>query len=116
MRELVGALWNAGWRKCIIVGQAESGFMQKLASQPWCVAQSEGSLILASNGLPDGPELVWLERPEDLNARYVDQSIAGNERIYLVPNGCADPRNPGSALTERKPVRQVTEILNRIGQ
>jgi len=116
LRELLDALWNAGWRKCIVVGQVDDTFIEHLSIQPWCVAQGTDSRILAANGLPDGPELVWIGQSTHLLPNHVEQSVPGCERIYLIPHGCDDPRNPGSALIERRAVRQIHEILNWISQ
>jgi ATP-dependent DNA helicase RecQ len=116
VKELVSKLWKSGIRKCIIVGEVDSDFIKELANQPWCVAQSDVPFILIANGLPDGPELVWIERSAYLSARDIDQIVLENERIYLLPHRCEDPRNPGAPLSERKAVYTVSEILNRIEQ
>jgi len=116
VKELVSLLWKSGVRKCIIVGEKDPDFIKELANQPWCVAQSDVPFILIANGLPEGPELVWIERSTYLSARDIDQIVLKNERIYLLPYRCEDPRNPGATLSERKVVYTVSEILNRIEQ
>ena len=114
LRELIDALWSSGWRKCIIVGQADRDFIEHLSMTPWSVAQDENPRVLAAKGLPDGPELVWITDSMNLRPFHVIQDVQNCERMYLIPHGCEDPRYPGSAMRDRKTVRQVSEILESI--
>jgi ATP-dependent DNA helicase RecQ len=104
LKEVVDALWTAGLRKCIVLGDAPEILHEALSSKPWCVAASHTDKVLTSNGLPSGPELVWVAKTCMPSAHHLNPTTAGDERIFLFPKDPADPANPGRPLAERFPL------------
>jgi superfamily II DNA/RNA helicase len=116
LKQLFEALWRSGWRKCVIIGQLPEALRKLLESVPWCVATGVDARVLASNGLPPGPEIVWV----DANASLEPEQLAGQplaeERLFLVSRDLEDPVYPGHALCERRVMASVDMALHWIDQ
>lgn len=104
IKELVDALWIAGIRKCIVLGDAPEILIESLSSKPWCVAVNNNENVLTSNGLPAGPEFVWVAKTCMPKAHHFNEMTVGNERIFLLPKDPGDPANPGRLLSDRYPL------------
>lgn len=113
LKDMVNALWDAGLRKCIVVGNIPQTFQEAIESRPWCVAHGQNDKVLGSNGLPPGPELVWIAEGGILiGSHHFNPLQEDNERIVLLPPNPSDPANPSRLLAERLPVLPFDKFYN----
>ncbi len=110
LKELVDDLWSAGLRKCVILGDAPEILNELLSSKPWCVAKSQTEKVLTSNGLPSGPEFVWVASTCMPGAHHLVAIAEGNERIFIFPKASVDPADPGRLLSERYPLLPINKF------
>jgi ATP-dependent DNA helicase RecQ len=101
LKEMIEGLWNDGLRKCIVIGALPTAARAVLSECPWCVAQGKDRQILSSNGLPPGPELIWVADDAMLGEHDLQPREAGTERIYILPFSPSDPSRAGRSLADR---------------
>lgn len=104
LKEILDALWELGLRKFIVIGSPSKFLHDLLANKPWCVAFSKNDKIISSNGLPPGPEIIWVENGYMLKAHHLNSLPVGEERIFLLPQDFNDPANPDRILADRFPL------------
>ncbi|HEX8603332.1 MAG TPA: helicase-related protein, partial [Pseudoduganella sp.] len=98
VRELMHGLWDDGIRNCIVIGTVPEAVAATLAERPWCTAQSNDSRLLSSNGLPPGPAVVWVGAGSAVPEHHFAACEAGQERLFLLPTGLANPDRPGHTI------------------
>ena len=102
LKELINGLWDAGVRKCILLGKAPGILYEQLSERPWCVNSSLiDHKVITSNGLPLGPVLIWSTRDCMPAAHHFESQQEGGERIFILPPEPDDPANPGRNLNQR---------------
>ena len=114
LKETVDRLWDCGMRKFILIGMAPPVLWDSLSSRPWCVVQKQSETILSSNGLPPGPECVWVANNCDLGADKFSQMESGGERIFFLPKEFQDPGNPGFLFRERRMLFDLDDFNDRL--
>lgn len=98
---LINELWQAGLRKCLVLGEVPPFLRDLLAQRPWCVASGTSPQLLSSNGLPPGPDLVWIAPEHSLPGHHLGLRSGGRERIFLLPKHFEDPERPGRLFSDR---------------
>lgn len=101
MTETMEALWSDGLRKFIVLGDAPDSVSAQLAAHHWSVAKGGTRNILSSNGLPAGPEIVWVGTGVALAQHDLAPRSPDAARIYFVPTGTFDPGRPERPLADR---------------
>lgn len=116
LRQLVEALWRAGLRKFVVIGDAPAALDEALAQQPWCVAAGGQGRVISGSGLPLGPVAVWLGPGASLPASQLADLATAPPRLITVPADIGDPRYPGHALAERVHVTALEALLEELSQ
>jgi superfamily II DNA or RNA helicase len=101
LAETLNRLWDFGLRKCIVIGKAPEILEEILESKPWCVVFGEKDTIISSNGLPPGPELIWIGNDTQISGHHLNGGSKGEERIFLVEQNLSDPLNSNRLLSDR---------------
>ena len=105
--------WDTGVHKCIIIGNFRKEIREILKEKAWCVLNNSKAYILSGNGLPPGPEIIWIESSAKL-AEYHLNNNNGTNRIFFIPHSFEDPSNPGDLFSERHPVIKYENFIKRI--
>lgn len=116
LRETIQRLWQAGVRKCVVIGAVPDPLQEALCERPWCVVAAADDRVLGSNGLPPGPEIVWVAAGYEIHRHHLGPRGEGNERILVLSPLQKDLENPGSLLSERIPLLSFNTLHDRILQ
>ncbi|SAK87929.1 ATP-dependent DNA helicase RecQ [Caballeronia glebae] len=114
LKDLIGSLWEAGLRKCFVLGEVPSLLRGALTQRPWCVASGDDPRLLSGNSLPPGPDLVWVAPGQAPLGHHLGPRPVGRERIYLLPDGLDDPERPGRPLADRLSLLTVQHVLKSL--
>lgn len=112
--EFMQSLWDDGIRKCLVIGSAPEPVLRALASQPWCTLQSDETMILTSNGLPPGPTVVWVGSGVAIPEHHFYPRKAGEERLFIIPAGLANPNRPGCLIGDTFPIATFNSIYESL--
>lgn len=116
LREMVQRIWQAGVRKCLVVGELPDYLADALAERPWCISVADNDRVLSSNGLPPGPEFVWVSPEYNIRRHHLTPRSAGNERIFVLSPQQKDLNNPGDLLWERMASLSIHTFQDRLVQ
>lgn len=114
LKNLVNGLWEAGLRKCLVLGEVPPLLREVLAQKPWCVASGSDPRLLSSNGLPPGPDLVWIALGHAPPGHHLGPRSPGRERIYLFPGRLEDPERPGRPMSDRVSPLTIQHVLKSL--
>ena len=112
--EFMDALWRHGLRKFILLGEGTARVRDALESRPWCVAAGRESSLLEANGLPPGPDAVWISDLDSMPLSQFAPRPKGRERVLVAPEDIADPRYSGSTVSERMIPTRFEDLLERL--
>ena len=114
LAEIFDSLWRIGLRKCIVLGEAPQVLYDSLSSRPWCVVGGQTERILSSNGLPPGPEVVWIGKASMPSLDHFCPMETGQERIFLLPREPVDPSNPTVSLGDKYSLLPLSNFHDRL--
>lgn len=112
--EFMQSLWDDGIRKCLVIGSAPEPVLRALAAQPWCTVQSDNTMLLSSNGLPPGPTVVWVGAGVAVPEHYFSPREAGEERLFIIPAGLANPNRPGRLIGDTFPIATFNSLYESL--
>lgn len=114
MRELMNGLWDDGIRKCFAIGEIPEALAKVLAERPWCTAQSNQARVLSSNGFPPGPAIIWVSVDSFIPEHHFSPQVAGQERLFLIPSGLANPDRPGRMISDLFPTSTFNSLYESL--
>lgn len=114
LAEFIQGLWDDGIRKCLVIGDAPAPVMRALAERPWCTVEGRNAMLLTSNGLPPGPALVWVGAGIAIPEHHFAPREAGQERLFIIPAGLANPNRPGRLLGDTYPIATFNSLCESL--
>ena len=87
----------------------------KVSENQWSVFISNDAKKLNANPLPPGPEIIWINKKNELAGRHL-RSTNETRRIFFIPEDLMDPDHPDDLFTERNhrhnKIKKFFETIN----
>jgi len=115
LQEMLEIMWNDGVHKFIIIGELNESLKNIIQKKTWCFVMDPKPRILIGNGLPSGPEIIWVGRNIQLSVdHYTNNSDQKLERIFFIPDDFKDPLNPDDLFKLRHSPISLEMFCDRV--